>query len=146
MKNLDKIVLNIYLEGMKKNLSIALILSVLTALNVACLGVGSAQAATCAAKDKYIFSHNANDGANKPNFQGTYALAGFVGSDEYIQQMFDLLTSWKKSTKSAKLKAALIKFETQFETYGASGTKYAYIPQLKKEYDAITTIFKFNRC
>ena len=105
-----------------------------------------AQAAACSAKDKYNWSHNAEDGKNLPNFSGLYAVAGFLGDDESVEEMFDFLESWQKTTKSKKLKAALKKFEAQFEIHGASGTKYSYIPELTKEYNALKTILQFNRC
>ena len=130
-----------------KNKKLASLLACsLLAFNINVMGSSQAQAAACSAKDKYNWSHNADDGKNKPNMEGLYAMAGFMGSDEYVGAIFDLLESWKKATKSKKLKAALIKFETQFEIHGASGIKYSYIPELKKEYNALATIFKFNRC
>lgn len=131
---------------MRKTFLTPLVIASMLALSLNFVGASQAQAAACSAKDKYNWSHDASDGKDKPNMEGLYAMAGFIGSDEYVGAIFDLLESWKKTTKSKKLKAALIKFETQFEIHGASGIKYSYIPELKKEYNALSTIFKFNRC
>jgi hypothetical protein len=117
------------------------------ALTLNFLFVGQAQAAACSAKDKYRFDRPASKSVygDFSSLANAYKVAGFQ-CDSCIGNVFDVLDNWKKETKSKKLKAALEKFEIQFEMHGSSGIRYSNIPSLTAAYKSIETIIKFNRC
>ena len=116
------------------------------ALSLNFVGAGQAQAAPCSTKDKLIFGGGGSEEAST-DFVFSYLMAGEFGKDVYIDRISEIVKSWKKTTKSKKLKAALIKFEIEFEVDGKNGiTKYKYIPELSKAYKNIQTIFKYDRC
>jgi hypothetical protein len=116
----------------------------LLAINVSVIGSSQAQAAACSASDKKLFT------SFEDRFSSANLLSGqedlFNDYENYISGVFALVGIWKKASKSKKLKAALTKFETQFEIHGNSGRQYKYIPELTNAYNAVGTIIKFKRC
>ena len=126
----------------KKKLSSVLV-CILVSLNLCFIATNASYAAQCSKKDSATWWDQTGE---NEDFNGVYFAASLDGSDETIATVFEFVESWKKATKSKKLKTALTKFLDAFDQYADSGKMYSTIPELSKAFSNINTIVKFNRC
>jgi len=121
-----------------------IILAVLPFSLTAMLSVGisnPAIGAACSKRDKLAWS---GDEMNNLNYLHT--IAYILVDDEKIDALYERIDSWKKSTKSKKLKSALAAYEKQLDTASGSGMSFKAHPKLQAALATIRTIVERNRC
>ena len=116
------------------------------ALSLNFIGAGQAQAVACSKYDKGMWNENE---MNNVNF---FTGMAFIGrgvlqpsTDENVNSALDLMDKWVKKTKNKKVKAAVKRFQTEFEQ-GAVLYDWSSNAKLTSAQRTLASMFKLNRC
>lgn len=131
---------------MKINRLAPVLIASMFALSLNFIGAGQAQAAACSKYDKGMWNENE---LNNVNY---FTAMAFIGrgvlqptTDDNMNAALDLMDKWVIKTKNKKVKAAVKKFQAEFEK-GAVLYDWSSNPKLTDAQRTLASMFKLNRC
>jgi len=128
---------------MNRALLTPFVIASMFALSLNFIGAGQAQAVVCSKYDKRMW----NDSDLNFFMAVAYKDQGVSQpmTDDYINAALDLMDNWVSKTKNKKVKAAVKKYQAEFEK-GSVLYDWSSNPKLIDAQKTLASMFKLNRC